>query len=86
MKTLGKVLLALFAATGSVSLTWPFGPTILLIGYAASAAFLIREFIQEDDNYVYCEYRDRIIRIDPESGCRLPSRYEETERTDSHTA
>ncbi|WFG40904.1 hypothetical protein ParaMal1_00020 [Paracoccus phage ParMal1] len=62
MRTLGKLALAAFAATGSVSLTWPFGPTIMTAGYIVSFVFLAVEFIREDDNYEYCEYRDRIVR------------------------
>ena len=47
MSTLGKVLLALYAATGSICLTGPFGPYVVFNVYVISAAFMMYAFTRK---------------------------------------
>lgn len=54
--------MAAVGSMGSVTLTWPFGETVVLAGIAITFLFLLREFIMEKDDVYYCEYRDRFVR------------------------
>ncbi len=59
---IGKILAAMCCACGSFPLTFWFGPEVMLVVYCFTVAAVAYEFINEDNDYDYCEYRDRFVR------------------------